>query len=128
MTGLNTYNAIVKYVFDGDTLEVDLDLGFNHWIRGMVLRLHRVDAPEVLSKDEEEKKVGRVVKNQVMERVLNKEVVIKTFKDKKGKYDRWLAEVYFFEKNGDEVCLNDVLLKEGIVKEFVRQRPQERIS
>jgi endonuclease YncB( thermonuclease family) len=39
------YNATVQYVIDGDTLAVDVDLGFFCWVR-MSCRINGIDAPE----------------------------------------------------------------------------------
>ena len=40
-----TYNAIVKDVLDGDTVKVDIDLGFGVWLNSQVVRLARINAP-----------------------------------------------------------------------------------
>ena len=42
-----TYNAVITRVVDGDTLVVDIDAGFDIWLRGQTLRLNRVNAPEM---------------------------------------------------------------------------------
>ena len=42
----------------------------------------------------------------------NKWIKIKTYKDKKGKYGRWLADV-FIEENDTQLNVNDWLISEG---------------
>jgi len=97
---------VVKVV-DGDTVDVFIDLGFNifHVER---LRLNRVDAPETLTKDKNEKKYGMEAKSFVSDWLKEqKKIKIQTFKD--DKYGRILAE---FIGDGN-ICLNDLLLNEG---------------
>jgi micrococcal nuclease len=101
-----TIKEVVK-VIDGDTVDVFIDLGFNvfHVER---LRLNRVDAPETLTKDKNEKKYGMEAKSFVSNWLKEqKQIKIQTFKD--DKYGRILAE---FIGDGD-ICLNDLLLNEG---------------
>ena len=102
------YDATVTDVYDGDTLTVDIDLGLHVWIRGEKLRLHRVNAPELRG---EERPRGLVSRDWLRERVLDKSVVIETIRDKKGKYGRYLAEIWLGDEN-----INDVLVNEGMAE------------
>lgn len=106
------YRAKVVKVVDADTVDVALDLGFKHtWeIR---LRLANIDAWEVRG---EEREQGLAAKQYVIERFANMEgeyVVVKTYKDKTGKYGRYLAEIFIPEKTGELVNLNEELVKLG---------------
>ena len=97
---------VVK-IIDGDTIDVFIDLGFNVFHIERV-RLNRLDTPEILTKDKNEKKYGMEAKAYVSNWIKNqKQMKIQTFKD--DKYGRILAE--FIGDNG--VCLNDLLLNEG---------------
>lgn len=116
------YRAVVKYVYDGDTATVDIDLGFGVWMKSQVLRFYGVDAPEIRTRDAEEKERGRKVKAFVMDKLLNKEVVIKTYKDKKGKYGRWIAEIFYVNVDGERININDELLEKGLAKPFMRDK------
>jgi micrococcal nuclease len=100
------YNGIVKEVYDGDTMTVDIDLGLGIWARGQKMRLARINAPEIRGDSYDE---GIVVRDFVRGLTLNKAVVIKTIKDQKEKYGRYLVEVYIDGKN-----LNDMLLEHGM--------------
>jgi micrococcal nuclease len=100
------YNAMVASVYDGDTLTVDVDLGLYVWVRGEKLRLHRINAPELRG---EERPRGLVSRDWLRERVLNQCVVIETIRDKKGKYGRYLAEIWLGDVN-----INDALVAEGM--------------
>lgn len=89
-----TYQADVIKVIDGDTIEVNLDLGFNIRFR-TTLRLAEFDAPETFRpKTPEEKERGLACKKE-LERLLpvGSTVTIRTVKDKKEKYGRYLAHV-----------------------------------
>jgi len=114
---LYTYKVrrVVKVV-DGDTLDLEIDLGFHiyHTIR---VRLARINTPEIfgVSKDSEEYKRGMQAKVFVDNWLkATKELYIKTYKDSKGKYGRYLAEIY--NENGE--CLNDILLEKGLAEKF----------
>ena len=106
------YRAFVRKVYDGDTITCDIDLGFNMIMRNQKLRLLGINTPEVRGKSREE---GLKVRDIVRSRISNKWIVIKTKRDKKGKYGRWLAEV--FEPGVDE-SLNSWLLLEGHAVEY----------
>ena len=101
------YRAFVRRVYDGDTITVDIDLGFEVVLRNQKIRLSRINTPEIRGSERE---AGIKVRNLVREKISNKWVIIKTTKDKKGKYGRWLGEVYC---DGSEESLNQWLLNEG---------------
>ena len=93
------YKATVTKVKDGDTLVLDIDLGFSIIYKNQVIRLARINTPETSTIE------GMSVKDIVTKLLLNKEVTIKTTKDKKDKYGRYLVEI-----NLEEVNINDYLL------------------
>lgn len=107
------YKAKCLRILDGDTIEVLLYLGFGISFTEKV-RLYGIDTPETFrrKKDSEEYKAGMVAKNRVKELIKGKEITVKTIKDKKGKYGRYLAIIYI-----DDVNLNELLLSEGLAKE-----------
>jgi len=84
------YNAVCTRVIDGDTVEVVVDVGFNikHTIRG---RLYNVDAPELFSGNNKDN--ARKVKEYLDELVLNKTVVVNTYKDRMS-FNRWIIEIH----------------------------------
>lgn len=88
---MNEYKAKVTRVVDGDTIDAEVDLGFNVFIKER-FRLLGIDAPETRTKDLIEKARGLKTKAFV-EDIINSstEVVIKT--NKAGKFGRWLAVV-----------------------------------
>lgn len=113
------YKARCVKVVDGDTLDLEIDLGFNVKIKERV-RLARVDTPEVRGKEREDGlEAARFVSKKVFTHTpwltsYDNDLYIQT--EKKGKYGRWIAEISYQE---DDVFYNlsDVLLKEGLAVE-----------
>ena len=106
------YRAIVVKVYDADTLRADIDLGFGVWLKNQSIRWLGIDAWEVRG---EERELGITARDRVRNLILGKEVILKTYKDDKGKYGRWLAEVYMAETTllEWETSLNQQLINEG---------------
>lgn len=105
-----TYKAECIKVVDGDTFDLEVDLGFNIKITER-FRLARVNTPEVRGVEREE---GLRVKEFVNTKL--KDILSVTTAKNKGKYGRWIAEVCY--KEGDLwYNISDVLLKEGMAKE-----------
>ena len=96
------YKATVKSVYDGDTITCDIDLGFDVILRKQKIRLYGIDTPELRG---EEKERGIMVRDKVRELIDGKDIILKSIKDKKGKYGRWLGIIYI-----DELNLNDWLI------------------
>jgi micrococcal nuclease len=101
----------VTKVVDGDTIDVDIDLGFNISYSQRV-RLAGIDTPESRTKDLREKALGLEVKNKVKSAIESaKTVIIKTeLPDSTEKYGRILGWVYL---DGTAKSLNEQLIDEG---------------
>ena len=100
------YRANVTKVYDGDTVTVDIDLGFGIWLKKQSIRLSYIDTPEVRGEESPE---GLIVRDIVSEKILGKEITLRTNKDSKGKYGRWIGEIIM----EDGTNLNEWLLNEG---------------
>lgn len=90
------YSALVTNVVDGDTIDVEIDLGF-YVVYKTRLRLNGIDTPEKNSKIPEERILAAQATSFLRERILNKKVIIESFK--KDKYGRFLADIYLGEEN-----------------------------
>lgn len=101
----------VLKVVDGDTIDVDIDLGFNISYTQRV-RLAGIDTPESRTKDAREKVLGLEVKDKLKKSIEAANlVVVKTEKpDSTEKYGRILGWVYL---DGDTRSLNEQLIEEG---------------
>jgi micrococcal nuclease len=94
------YKGVITRVVDGDTVVASIDLGFDTTLNNIRLRFYGIDTPETYRPScEEERKHGYEAKQFVIDHILNKEVIIKTYKDKKGKYGRYLADINFDGNN-----------------------------
>jgi micrococcal nuclease len=103
------YRALVTAVYDGDTITADIDLGLHTWLRGEKIRLYRINAPELRGA---ERPPGLKSRDYLRSLILDKEVIIETFKDKKGKYGRYLGEVWLLQGE-DYININDDLVRKG---------------
>jgi len=102
---LFTYRAWVQRVLDGDTIEAVVDLGFGITTT-QTLRLRGIDAPEIVTRN------GMKAKKFVEKRLANSpRVLIKT--SQSDKYDRYLVDVFYIDKAGQQQYLNNRLLEQG---------------
>ena len=60
------YRCKIVKVIDGDTVDVDIDLGFGVWLHKERIRLYGIDTPESRTRDLEEKKYGLMAKDLVL--------------------------------------------------------------
>ena len=101
------YEATIRRWVDGDTVDVDIDLGFGLVYSNQRIRLYGIDAPEQRTRDLVEKEKGLAATAYVNEQApVGSKVVIKTYKD--DKYGRILGEIFVGDKN-----LNTLLTIEG---------------
>jgi micrococcal nuclease len=104
----------VLRVVDGDTIDADIDLGFDISLTKRV-RLSGVDTPESRTTDLKEKALGLEVKEWLKKKLDGKKnILIKTeLPDSTEKYGRILGRLYV-----DDVCLNDRMIDEGYAWEY----------
>lgn len=89
-----TYSAELLKVIDGDTIEVDFDLGFGVWLRNQRIRLSGIDTPESRTSNKEEKIRGDLSKAKLKEILtVGKRIVITTSIDPNEKYGRILGTI-----------------------------------
>ena len=88
------YNCKIVRIIDGDTVDVDIDLGFDVCLVKQRIRLFGVDTPESRTRDAEEKKFGIMAKNFVKGRlpVGSNQVLRTRLDDSRGKFGRILGE------------------------------------
>lgn len=98
---------LIKIV-DGDTLDLEIDLGFNITIQERI-RLSGIDAPEIRSSDVVEREKANASRLWLEKKLKDRKMRILTEKD--DKYGRMLGWVYIEE---DPVPINTQLIKEGL--------------
>ena len=102
------YPALVVSVYDGDTITVNIDLGFGVELKKQKIRLYGINTPEVRGSSRD---LGIISRDYVRENILNKNIMLQSIKDKKGKYGRWLGIVLMGEEN---VNLNKELISKNL--------------
>jgi micrococcal nuclease len=114
------YKFELDRVVDGDTIDVEIDLGFSIYHRARV-RLLGIDCPESRTKDLDEKRRGFLAKDFLSSCLENADSkVIKTSVDSKGKFGRVLGTIYCDEKN-----INQLMIKEHLAVEYRGQDKAE---
>ena len=114
------YEYRVKKVYkvvDGDTIDVDIDLGFDISFFQRV-RLAGIDTPESRTKDVHEKKLGLEVKEKLSDLLKGaSNIVIKTEKpDSTEKYGRILGWLFI---DDNKLSVNEILIKEGYAWDYM---------
>jgi len=109
------YSAKVLRVIDGDTIVLNIDLGFNVTIKETI-RLYGINTPELRSKNKNEKTKAKIAKDYILKqfKINDNEIEIETLKDKKGKYGRMLGIIHIKDKFGNWINLNHELIKNGM--------------
>ena len=104
------YHAKVNKVIDGDTINVDLDLGFNVILSNQSVRLLGIDTPESRTSDKSEKVFGTLSKNKVKEFIdkCEGQIILQTvLSDSEEKFGRLLGKII---NPKDNTALNEWLI------------------
>ena len=101
-------------VVDGDTVDVMIDLGFDTFTKQRI-RLWGVDAPEVRTRDLEEKARGQESKLWLEHKLATGQITIETKKDKKGSFGRMLGIFFVDDRN-----INYQMIDEGFATEYTK--------
>ncbi|HAW05934.1 MAG TPA: hypothetical protein DCW83_14710 [Saprospirales bacterium] len=103
-----TYSVKVTRIVDGDTVDVDIDLGFGMSYRKQRVRMMGIDTPESRTRNLEEKFYGKASKAHLVEKL--KDQKVKLVSHDKGKFGRILGELFI----GD----NPVSVNQQMIDEF----------
>ena len=102
------YRCKIRRVVDGDTVDIDIDLGFGVWLHKERVRIYGIDTPESRTRDKEEKKYGLMAKEFVKQFVKGDSIKLTTQKyDAKGKFGRILGDIIV-----DNKSLSDTMIQE----------------
>jgi micrococcal nuclease len=109
------YRAIVVRVVDGDTIDVDIDLGFYVWIKKQRIRLLGIDAPEVKGATRPE---GIAATEHLKSLIEGESIILRTVKgddggDRDDSFGRWLGTIY----HGD-IDVNAEMIRSGYAKPY----------
>jgi len=105
------YKAKLVKVVDGDTVDVDIDLGFGVWLKNERVRIMGIDTPESRTSDKVEKVFGLAAKER-LKQLVEKETILKTFaakdgEDMKGKFGRILGDFIVGDKMVTEIMIEE---------------------
>tara|TARA_B100000497_G_C7594928_1_gene357633 strand:+ start:10 stop:426 length:417 start_codon:yes stop_codon:yes gene_type:complete len=109
------YKCKLIKIIDGDTIDVDIDLGFGVWLRNQRIRMYGIDTPESRTRDLEEKKYGLAAKAFITEMLDDSHLILKTHKDERGKFGRILGEVWRTTNFADQSINNYMIEKHHAV-------------
>jgi len=121
------YNCTIVRVIDGDTVDVDIDLGFGVWLKKQRIRLYGIDTPESRTRDLEEKKYGNLAKEFVQFHLpVGETRILSTVKDAVGKYGRILGKFKAYDSDLDAwVNLNQWMIIKHLGVEYHGQSKEE---
>ena len=121
------YNSRVIKVVDGDTVDVDIDLGFDIILSNQRIRLAGIDTPESRTRDLEEKKFGLLAKEMVESYCpVGSTVTLRTSKDERGKFGRILGDFIIYEAETDSwTTLCKVLVNKHYAVAYEGQSKEE---
>ena len=112
----NEYDVNIIKIVDGDTVDVDINLGFGVWLHDERVRIMGIDTPESRTSDRVEDLFGEAAKARLKELMKHGGRLITTEdkdgEDMKGKFGRILGDFYV-EHDGVKKRVTDILVEEG---------------
>ena len=114
------YRAKLVKVVDGDTVDVDIDLGFGVWLKSERVRIMGIDTPESRTRDKVEKLFGLAAKER-LKQLIEKDTILKTFaakdgEDMKGKFGRILGDFIIEDR-----MVTEIMIEEGHAVKYYGQ-------
>lgn len=105
------YKCKITRIVDGDTVDVDIDLGFGVWLKDERVRIMGIDTPESRTADPVEKVFGLASKKR-LEQLLGETGILKTVIDKdggdaKGKFGRILGDFLVGDRTVTEILIEE---------------------
>ena len=124
------YKITIDRWVDGDTVDVDIDLGFDIILKKQRVRLHGINAPESRTRDLEEKKAGLFAKDVVLHYLPEgSKQILRTHKDKVGKYGRVLGEFVIYDSLADrQTTINQFMIDHKIGVEYSGKSKDEIVK
>ena len=115
------YNATCIKVVDGDTIDAEIDLGFDIKVTKRI-RLGGINAPESRTRNKVEKKLGIAAKERLKEILEGAANCFELESQELGKFGRVIGKLHIDKIAGKDVitkvCVNDCLVKEGHAVEY----------
>ena len=99
------YNVSITKVVDGDTVDVDIDLGFGMVYKKQRVRLMGIDTPESRTRDLVEKLFGKASKKHLKELLSEGNITLRSHD--KGKFGRILGELFVNDISINQKMIDD---------------------
>ena len=124
---MHTYKCTILKVIDGDTVDVDIDLGFGVWMRKERIRILGIDTPESRTRDLAEKVYGNLAKNFVKDYLpVGSTQTLQTEKDGTGKFGRILGKFLVYDHQTDsQMHLGDIMIREHLAVKYEGQSKED---
>ena len=124
---MHTYKCEILRVIDGDTVDVDIDLGFGVWMRKERIRILGIDTPESRTSDKIEKIYGNLAKEFVRSYLKpGSTQVLQTEKDGTGKFGRILGKFLVYDNKTDsQMHLGDIMIREHLAVKYEGQSKKD---
>lgn len=115
-----SYEAHVNRVIDGDTVELDIDLGFRTMLHNIRCRLIGINTPE--SRGKKKCEAGLKAKEIVSNELAGRSVRIRSYKDStvdvnSDSFGRWLVRIYL-----DDADYNQSLIDRGYAEPYMIEK------
>jgi len=118
-----TYKAKLDRVIDGDTIDANIDLGFDVTIHKRI-RLTGIDTPESRTRDLEEKARGLASKARLVELLGDGNFMLES--REVGKFGRVLGTIYTIAEQS--ININDTLVEEGYAVEYYGGKKKKKVE
>ena len=124
---MQTYKCTILRGVDGDTVDVDIDLGFGVWMRKERIRVLGIDTPESRTRDKVEKTYGIMAKEFVKSYLpVGSVQTLQTEKDGTGKFGRILGKFLVYDKKEDrEMHLGAIMIREHLAVKYEGQSKED---
>tara|TARA_B100001175_G_C19476412_1_gene624592 strand:+ start:973 stop:1404 length:432 start_codon:yes stop_codon:yes gene_type:complete len=124
---MHTYKCTILRVVDGDTVDVDIDLGFGVWMRKERIRVLGIDTPESRTRDKVEKTYGIMAKEFVKSYLpVGSVQTLQTEKDGTGKFGRILGKFLVHDiKEDRQMHLGDIMIREHLAVKYEGQSKED---
>jgi len=117
------YKVEVTRVVDGDTVDVDIDLGFGMCYKKQRVRLMGIDTPESRTRDLEEKFYGKQSKKFLSSALEGK--VVTLLSHDKGKFGRIIGELFV---EGNDMSVNQLMIRENHAVPYFGQSKDDTVQ
>jgi len=120
------YKCKLVQVLDGNTIEAEIDLGFNIIIKQRI-RLFGVDTPSLQNASSEIRENAIIAKNQLIA-ILPSEFIVETIIKKRGKFGRIMGTLYTHQDITLRKCINDELIAHGFATRHESKSTEQKAA